>query len=838
MTSCYNAVEHMYDERNKLIIIGLTGRTGSGCSTVAKILSTESVDELALPPSEDVCYDTVEERKNYILNKYIRQPKKWIPFIKIDVSSLILLYVFQKGKDELIKYIEKRKFAENRAALKIIGPDDICRALSYFDDIFEEVKNKELEEQCEKYPCSYHNSEKCTRRAQEDCEITIEKSSLVLDTIFYTETILKYRDRFKSLLEEYQCYVVEKSKKRGRNAHKHKKYNCYTYFMQQFANNLRASGDPLDDTFNQDKYTVLPEKISDIIRAIEEKYKGNSSVRICIDAIRNPYEALYLRDKYKAFYLLSINTDENSRLRRLANLTKDEIDNLDKVEYGSEIDTPEKSFYHQNIQGCIEIANIHIHNKDISNNKYFGLTQQIVRYLALIQHPGLVTPTSIERCMQIAYNAKLNSGCLSRQVGAVVTRKDFSIQSVGWNDVPKGQIACNLRDVHDFCLYRSPKMHSKYEIENKDFLKAMNAVDNELSKATIGTDRDTFCEMCTPYCFKDVYQGITGEKNQVHTRALHAEENAFLQITKYGGTKVQGGYLFTTASPCELCSKKAYQLGISKIFYIDPYPGISKEHILTFGETDNPEMVLFQGAIGETYVELYRPRLPIKDEAEMRTGVKIKKIAKEQGSDIDLNYKDIKYKNTKVHMIFKTRTDILTRYYLEFKPLRDDLTSITQKFIWTESSFNSINLDKTFSDENMSLETIREESPALYRINFSNVQSKDGLYKYCLLISAKDEKKMMASMLEYGIHYKTEKLELQLEFPENLLSELYYVEYADFKGEIEFKREAIDIEKAQDVLVTKTDNGYTITKVIDTPRINYKYALEWQFKEDMRKGEC
>ena len=439
--------------------------------------------------------------------------------------------------------------------------------------------------------------------------------------------------------------------------------------------------------------------------------------------------------------------------------------------------------------------------------------------------------------MQIAYNAKLNSGCLSRQVGAVVTRKDFSIQSVGWNDVPKGQIACNLRDVHDFCLYRSSQMHSKYEVENKDFLKAMKAIDNELTKATLDADRNTYCEMCTPYCFKDVYQGITGEKNQVHTRALHAEENAFLQITKYGGTKVQGGYLFTTASPCELCSKKAYQLGISKIFYIDPYPGISKEHILAFGETDNPEMVLFQGAIGETYVELYRPRLPIKDEAEMRTGVKIKKIAKELSSDIELNYKDIEYKNAKVHMKFISRTDIITRYYLEFRPLRDNLTSITQKFIWTESSFNSIKLDKTLTDEKFSLETIRKESPALYRIDFSNVQAKNGYYNYCLLISAKDEKKIMASMLEYGVHFKTEKLELKLEFPDNLLTELYYVEYSDFKGEIEFKREAIDFNKEKDALDTNTDNVYVITKEIDNPRVNYKYALEWKFKEDTRRGD-
>ena len=37
-----------------------------------------------------------------------------------------------------------------------------------------------------------------------------------------------------------------------------------------------------------------------------------------------------------------------------------------------------------------------------------------------------------------------------------------------------------------------------------------------------------------PYCFKDIYNSIKEKDNQVYTRALHAEENAFLQIVKYG----------------------------------------------------------------------------------------------------------------------------------------------------------------------------------------------------------------------------------------------------------------------------------------------------------------
>ncbi|WP_404801019.1 hypothetical protein [Aquipluma nitroreducens] len=85
-------------------------------------------------------------------------------------------------------------------------------------------------------------------------------------------------------------------------------------------------------------------------------------------------------------------------------------------------------------------------------------------------------------------------------------------------------------------------------------------------------------------------------------------------MTKYGGTGIKNGKLFTTASPCELCAKKAYQLGIKVIYYIDPYPGISEEHILSSGS--NPiEIRLFNGAIGNAYHWLYDPIMPYNGHA-------------------------------------------------------------------------------------------------------------------------------------------------------------------------------------------------------------------------------
>lgn len=110
----------------------------------------------------------------------------------------------------------------------------------------------------------------------------------------------------------------------------------------------------------------------------------------------------------------------------------------------------------------------------------------------------------------------------------------------------------------------------------------------------------------------------------MHTRALHAEETAFLNLSGDDKSRAKGGYLFTTSSPCVLCAKKARYLNISKIYYVDPYPDISYDHVLCAGpRASRPEFVLFTGAIGTAYTRLFTPLLAIKDERELWIGHKI-----------------------------------------------------------------------------------------------------------------------------------------------------------------------------------------------------------------------
>ena len=106
---------------------------------------------------------------------------------------------------------------------------------------------------------------------------------------------------------------------------------------------------------------------------------------------------------------------------------------------------------------CFENADIFVtRNREEADYKCdYPLIRSLGRIVTLILHPGLLTPTKLERCMQIAMTAKLNSGCLSRQVGAVVTDSEYNILSLGWNDAPCGVESCLRRNLFDFCKIKS-----------------------------------------------------------------------------------------------------------------------------------------------------------------------------------------------------------------------------------------------------------------------------------------------------------------------------------------------------------------------------------------------
>ena len=67
-----NIVDKIYKLRKNFVIIGLTGRTGSGCTTVAKILQTQHPEEFKTEYGEDLVFD-VKKQYDSLINRLIEE---------------------------------------------------------------------------------------------------------------------------------------------------------------------------------------------------------------------------------------------------------------------------------------------------------------------------------------------------------------------------------------------------------------------------------------------------------------------------------------------------------------------------------------------------------------------------------------------------------------------------------------------------------------------------------------------------------------------------------------------------------------------------------------------
>lgn len=585
-------ISNLLNERSNFIIIGLTGRTGSGCTTAANFLKDidshiPEVDEVTFKDSErgsnEAFFNGLNKNRYELVRNYAVNNNT--PFKVIKISNLISAILLNLSDDKLYGFVN-HSFPGSK-----LNKSEINDIISKHNKTLEDLT------QINNYILKDENTSSETT----------------------SDTLNKWYNIIEAVTKDFKKMLNELSP------------DGYIKIYQNAGDSIRrigeVSNDYNDQDFKPEGLYFLPRMINRIIKLYRKIDKNinqtisNNEDRhktyIVIDTIRNPYEAKYFKDRYAAFYLVSINAPEFARKKYLQDkyqFTPKQVNEIDIRESGkSPIRNKDKyqELVAPNVKRCIEISDIHIYNPRNEPQNHNVLKAQLIWYLSLMKHPGLITPTSLERVMQLAYTAKMNSGCISRQVGAVVTDSDYSIKSVGWNDVAKGQVPCNLRSLKNLLNFSNSITYSEYERNNEDFRnKAQQKLKQIYKLENSGRS--------LAYCFKSIQNEVDDEKNQVHTRSLHAEENAFLQLAKYGGVGIEDGKLFTTASPCELCAKKAYQLGIKEIVYIDPYPGIAIQHILQIGNNP-PKLTQFRGAVGKGYHQLYEPLMPYKDELDYLT---------------------------------------------------------------------------------------------------------------------------------------------------------------------------------------------------------------------------
>lgn len=622
-------LKELYKHRTDFTIIGLTGRTGSGCSQISDLLSKDFNNLSNGLREADSFSDPVFKRKFEIAKNYLSYGNNWEQYDIIEYKKVLLLYIVKKTGSDFIKirnllnkYYRESKTEDNKELVE--------KKFVKLEESF--VKHKTLLEDINSL-VSFES-------------IKTNASLLLLNKIFFGEEFIEFSNDFMYVLESEGNYFRR------------------TCLFHSVACNIRKSkkSSSANNTDPNNVYTIA-EVINKIIKARNKfNISVSKSTKIVIDSLRNSLEVTFFKERYSAFYMVATKDILNNSMERLNERFFKKIPNelerlelieklidLDETEYKNK-DFSKGIFTSPNVENCIQKSDYHIFNLKVNQIDYFlelfekdhGATiiekekisntfltreEQLMKLISLIYQPGLITPSASERNMQIAYTAKLNSGCISRQVGAVITDKNFIAKSIGWNDVAKGHTPCNLRNVEDYFngnivdsvhyseFEKGNVTTSEYKYKGSSVSTFKDAIidyfeeDYKLKKDELNGKNCSFC-------FKSIHNHYEGESNQVHTRSLHAEENAMLQLTKSGGLGVEYGILFTTASPCELCSKKAYQLGIRIIFYIDPYPGIAVDQILHGGRI-KPILFPFSGAIGNSYHKLYEPYLSPKDEITM-----------------------------------------------------------------------------------------------------------------------------------------------------------------------------------------------------------------------------
>lgn len=673
-------IEMLYDMRRDFTVIGLTGVAGSGCSTLAQLMSSKDF----LKPIDDTVDLELDENKtkaysNVRTPEIIRIPGE-PPLDNDQAFGNNSQRVNEKITGAMVfkrKYSICYNFAQQQynpyTTIKYTHIIWLYAIIELYREHGEKLTSNVFKDWlrgilCDKFqPSNIYDNDFKSQTGYSD-----EKRKSEIDTIvdgLDSEPVLNslktlnveylvdyegwknYKIELRKIIEggsEFNVFITELLKRLGKTC-----IYSLSFLHHRMAVQIRKVGtlkDKYKEIYDQDQtdYShlyVLTQLLNVVIKGYQKDFDEEGKIvkhptNIVVDSIRNSQEAQYLRERYSAFYLVAVhdvfktqsNLQEKVRCAMpsldstLVNLYAERLGNLSNEE-SKQKDFEKGKFFAPNTAQVVADAEIHISNVNWQRNasgesyEFHTLAEQWMKYSSLILHPGLITPSAEERCMVVAYTAKFNSSCLSRQVGAVITNQYHAIRTIGWNDVPYGQVPCGLRGLDEVCnaVGDSKCVYSEFEgasihkyNDKKTFHEHVNDDFPDMAKKQADMKG-----LPMPYCFKTLHNRYDGKENQVFTRSLHAEENAILQMAKYGGEALINGVIYVTASPCELCAKKLYQIGVRKIVYIDPYPGISRQHIIKAG-FKQPALKLFQGAYGATYFKLYQPFMSYKDEIDIR----------------------------------------------------------------------------------------------------------------------------------------------------------------------------------------------------------------------------
>ncbi len=243
-------------------------------------------------------------------------------------------------------------------------------------------------------------------------------------------------------------------------------------------------------------------------RVIEKIDSGRHYV---VDSVRHPAEAEALRRR-SDFFLVRIDAPPEVRFERIRHRSREN----DPSSYEEFLDLDRRELEggdeeHQQLARTMETTDYEITN----DGTLAELHRKVDLMLGDLGSRNR-RPSWDEYFMGIARVVAMRSNCISRKVASIIV-KDRRIISTGYNGTPRGTKNCN---------------------------------EGGCPRCNASTERGKNLEEC--YC-------------------SHGEENAIVQAA-YHGISVKGSTIYTTCSPCLMCTKMIINAGLEEVVYNEEYP--------------------------------------------------------------------------------------------------------------------------------------------------------------------------------------------------------------------------------------------------------------------------
>lgn len=329
-----------------------------------------------------------------------------------------------------------------------------------------------------------------------------------------------------------------------------------------------------------------------------------TKIAFVIDQLKHPSEIDLLREVYgSAFYQVGLLKTESERRRQLEKMGLNHSD----ISQLMERDKKSNDSHGQQVEKSLHRADYFIKNTGEKSQ----VVAAVSRFINLIHEVNHISPTLDETGMHEAYSASLRSACLSRQVGAVIMTEDGRIISSGCNDVPAfgGGLYNNSHTSDQRCynhedgICHNDKHKEDLRIEIESILTKRGVQDaKEISRSILNNTKA-----------KSIIE---------YSRAVHAEMDAIVTLSRTPGESSVGKILYCTTFPCHICARHIVAAGIKKVVYIEPYEkslalDLHSDAIVNGDKSDDinkTSFINFEGVSPRRYAKFFEYRQKRKDE--------------------------------------------------------------------------------------------------------------------------------------------------------------------------------------------------------------------------------